>query len=88
MLFRSPKVEEPKQVEEPHPNPLEELVKNLTEEVKSLKKMNEGLNNKVKELSKQPSAAPVNPQAKQTPSNGIDGSAYQNWREVMRQMIG
>lgn len=84
----TPKVEEPKQVEEPHPNPLEELVKNLTEEVKSLKKMNEGLNNKVKELSKQPSAAPVNPQAKQTPSNGIDGSAYQNWREVMRQMIG
>lgn len=79
----TPKVEEPKQVEEPKPNPLEELVKNLTEEVKSLKKMNEGLNDKVKELSKQPSAAPVNPQAKPSKAD-----TYSAWREQMRQMLG
>lgn len=79
----TPKVEEAPKTEEPKPNPLEELVKNLTEEVKSLKKMNEGLNDKVKELSKQPSAAPVNPQAKPSKAD-----TYSAWREQMRQMIG
>lgn len=73
-----PKVEEPKQ--DPH---LEELINSLKEEVEALKKMNSGLNSKIKELSKQPSAQPVNTNAKPTNSN-----AYSAWREQMRNMIG
>lgn len=85
-----PKVEEPKpqeeepKVEEPKTDPhLEELINSLKEEVEALKKMNSGLNNKVKELSKQPSAQPVNTNAKPTNNN-----AYSAWREQMRNMIG
>jgi FtsZ-binding cell division protein ZapB len=55
----------------------------LKEEVEALKKMNSGLNNKVKELSKQPSAQPVNTNAKPTNNN-----SYSAWREQMRSMIG
>ena len=87
-----PKVEEPKveeskpqeepKVEEPKDNHLEELINSLKEEVEALKKMNNGLNTKVKELSKQPSAAPINTNAK--PSNG---DTYAAWREKMRSMI-
>ena len=73
---------------EPKSNPLEDLVKSLTDEVKALKEMNEGLNKKVKELGKLPSANPVNTNAKPTVSTGVDGSAYQNWREQMRNLIG
>ena len=80
-IAEAPKVEEEPKKEEP--NPLEELVKNLTEEVKSLKEMNEGLNKKVKELGKQPSAKPVNTNAK--PSAG---NTYQAWREQMAKYIG
>ena len=77
-------VEEPqKPQEEPKPNPLEELVKSLTDEVKALKEMNEGLNKRVKELGKTPSAAPVNTNAKPNPKD-----TYAAWRETMRQMIG
>lgn len=85
-----PKVEEPKpqeeepKVEEPKTDPhLEELINSLKEEVEALKKMNSGLNNKVKELSKQPSAQPVNTNAKPTNNN-----TYSAWREQMRSMIG
>lgn len=84
-----PKVEEPKPTEEPKVEEaktdphLEELINSLKEEVEALKKMNSGLNNKVKELSKQPSAAPVNTNAKPTNSN-----TYSAWREQMRSMIG
>lgn len=73
---------------EEKPNPLEELVKSLKDEVDALRKMNSSLDKKVKEMSKQPSAQPVNTNAKPTVSTGVDGSAYQNWRETMRQMIG
>ena len=77
-------------VEEPKANPLEDLVKNLTDEVKALKQINEGLQEKIKDLGKQPSAAPVNTNAK--PSGGVDdtgvnGSAYVQWREVMRKIM-
>ena len=77
-------VEEPKPAEpEPAPdNHLEELINSLKEEVEALKKMNSGLNNKVKELSKQPSAQPVNVNAK--PSGG---STYSAWREQMSRYI-
>lgn len=82
-----PKVEEPKPAEpESEPaqdNHLEELINSLKEEVEALKKMNSGLNSKVKELSKQPSAQPVNVNAKPTSNN-----TYSAWREQMRNMIG
>jgi len=79
-----PKVEEPKpQEEEPKDTHLEDLINSLKEEVEALKKMNSGLNSKVKELSKQPSAAPINTNAK--PSNG---NTYSAWREQMRSMLG
>ena len=87
-VVEEPKAEEPKpqeepKVEQPKDNHLEELINSLKEEVETLKKMNTGLNNKVKELSKQPSAQPVNTNAK--PSNG---DTYSAWREQMRSMIG
>ena len=81
-----PKVEEPKPAEpEPEPaqdNHLEELIRSLKDEVEALKKMNSGLNSKVKELSKQPSAQPVNVNAKPTSND-----TYSAWREQMRQML-
>lgn len=84
-----PTVEEPKAAEitvidEPEvDNHLEELVNSLRQEIETLKEMNNGLQDKVKELGKQPSAAPVNPQAKPNPSD-----TYSAWREKMRTMIG
>lgn len=67
---------------EPQPNPLEELVKNLTEEIKALKTANEGLQEKIKDLGKQPSAAPVNTNAKPSAAD-----TYSAWRDEMRKMI-
>lgn len=74
-----PVVEEPKPAE---PNPLEELVKNLQQEIEALKEHNTTLQEKVKGLEAMPSAKPVNPQAKPNPSD-----TYQQWRDVMRNMI-
>ena len=73
-------VEEPKPAE---PNPLEELVKNLTDEIKALKAANEGLQEKIKDLGKQPSAEPIKPNAK--PSGG---NTYSAWREQMAHYLG
>ena len=89
-----PKVEEPK-VEEPKPqeapkvedNHLEELIKNLQDEIKSLKEMNTGLQDKIKDLGRQPSAEPIKPNAKPNAGSGIGNSNYQAWREQMRNMI-
>lgn len=89
-----PVVEEPTpepQVEpEPAPAPeepndtskLEELVNNLKAEIDALKEMNTGLQNKIDEMGKQPSANPVNVNAK---PNG--GDTYASWRDAMRAMI-
>jgi len=74
-----PVVEEPKPAE---PNPLEELVKNLQQEIEALKEANTGLQEKVKGLEAMPSAKPVNPQAKPNPSD-----VYSQWREKVRNMI-
>lgn len=87
-------VEEPKEPEVVEEQPkveeapktdlhLEDLIKSLKEEVEALKEMNNGLNKKVKELSKQPSAAPINTNAKPNAS-----STYASWREQMRSYIG
>ena len=86
-----PKVEEPA-VEEPNVEEkpkedntkhLEELIGSLKEEINALKEMNSGLNDKVKELSKEPSAKPVNTNAKPSAAD-----TYSAWREQMRSMIG
>ena len=81
-----PKVEEPK-AEEPKPQPqdnhLEELINNLKDEIAALKEMNTGLQEKIKDLSKEPSVPPVNVNAK--PSAG---DTYSAWREKMRNYIG
>lgn len=84
-----PKVEEPKPQEEPKveeqskDNHLEELVNSLKEEIKALKDMNNGLQEKIKDLGKQPSAEPIKPNAKPSQAD-----TYSAWREQMRSMIG
>ena len=89
----APVVEEPKpepQVEpepapapEPQDNHLEELINSLKEEIAALKESNGELNNKLKEMSKQPSAAPVNVNAK---PNAAD--TYSAWRKQMASYLG
>ena len=81
-----PAVEEPKVEEKPkedNTKHLEELISSLKEEINALKEMNSGLNDKVKELSKEPSAKPVNTNAKPSAAD-----TYSAWREQMRSMIG
>ena len=92
-----PAVEEPKPTEEPkveEPKPqeeapkvdnshLEELIGNLKAEIDALKEMNSGLKKEIKNLGKQPSAAPVNTNAK---PNAAD--TYSAWRETMRGYLG
>lgn len=81
-----PVVEEPKVEDKPkedNTKHLEELISSLKEEINALKEMNSGLNDKVKELSKEPSAKPVNTNAKPSASD-----TYSAWREQMRSMIG
>ncbi len=75
-----PKVEEPKEDNTKH---LEDLINSLKEEINALKEMNTGLNDKVKELSKEPSAKPINPQAKPNA-----GDTYAAWREKMKSYLG
>ena len=91
-VTEEPNVEEPKPTEEaqkaeekPQENNkhLEELINSLKEEINALKEMNSGLNDKVKELSKEPSAKPVNTNAKPSAAD-----TYSAWREKMRSMIG
>lgn len=89
----APVVEEPKpepQVEpepapapEPQDNHLEELINSLKEEIAALKESNGELNNKLKEMSKQPSAKPVSVHG----GNGNNTDSYSQWRETMRRML-
>ena len=74
-----PKVEEPK-VDNSH---LEDLVASLKEEIEALKEMNSGLQSKIKDLGKQPSAEPIKPTAKPSAAD-----TYASWREQMRGMLG
>lgn len=84
-------IEEPKTepiVEEPKPNPLEELVKTLNDEIKALKESNASLQDKISGLEKMPSAKPIDTNAKPNAGDiGVNGSAYQAWREKMRQLV-
>lgn len=74
---------EPIQEEPKQDNHLEELVNSLKDEIKALKEMNTGLQEKIKDLGKQPSANPINVNAKPAA-----GDTYSAWREQMRSMIG
>jgi cell division septation protein DedD len=79
-----PQVEpEPAPAPEPQDNHLEELINSLKEEIAALKESNGELNNKLKEMSKQPSAAPVNVNAK---PNAAD--TYSAWRKQMASYLG
>lgn len=69
--------------QEPQPNPLEEVIRNLQEEIKALKDSNDKLVGKVKDLGKQPSSKPLSTNAKADPKD-----TYQQWRNAMREMIG
>lgn len=90
-----PKVEEPtttpateekptEPVEQPKDdtNHLEELINNLKAEIEALKGYNSELQDKVKDLSKQPSARPVNTKAKPTPKD-----TYAAWRKQMAEYL-
>ena len=92
-VVEEPKVEEPKPQEEPKQEEapkenvadvakLEELIGNLRQEIEALKNMNSGLEDKIKDLGKQPSAEPIKPNGKPSASN-----TYSAWREQMREML-
>lgn len=73
-----PKVEEPKE-DTKH---LEDLINSLKEEINALKEHNDTLSNRVKEMSKEPSAKPIS-----TVGRNGGGDTYQQWRETMRGLI-
>ena len=79
--INEPAVEEPVE-EEVKPNPLEELIKNLNDEIKALKESNASLQEKISGLEKQPSVNPIKPNAKPNA-----GDTYTAWREKMRSML-
>lgn len=76
-----PKADEPK-AEEPKDNHLEELINSLKEEIAALKSSNGELQEKIKDMGKQPSVNPVNTNAK---PNG--NSTYSAWREQMAKYM-
>ena len=50
--------------------------------------MNTGLQEKIKDLGSQPSANPINVNAKPNAANvGVGSSSYQAWREQMAKYI-
>ena len=86
-VVEEPKVEEPKQeeapkAEEPKDNHLEELINSLKEEIAALKTSNGELQEKIKDMGKQPSANPVNTNAKPSAN-----STYSAWREQMAKYL-
>ena len=86
-VVEEPKVEEPKQeeapkAEEPKDNHLEELINSLKEEIAALKTSNGELQEKIKDMGKQPSANPVNTNAKPSAN-----STYSAWREQMAKYM-
>ena len=91
-VVEEPKVEEPKPQEEPKAdepkaeeskdNHLEELINSLKEEIAALKSSNGELQEKIKDMGKQPSVNPVNTNAK---PNG--NSTYSAWREQMAKYM-
>lgn len=66
-------------------NPLQEVVDNLKNELEELKKTNDGLLEKIKELGSQPSAKPINTNPKGTATSS--DNAFRNWRDTMRNLV-
>ena len=86
-VVEEPKADEPKpqeepKVEEPKDNHLEELINSLKEEIAALKSSNGELQEKIKDMGKQPSANPVNTNAKPNAN-----STYSAWREQMAKYM-
>ena len=97
-VVEEPKADpEPAPAPEPEPKPepqvepdankpsydhLEELIGNLRAEIEALKNTNGELQDKIKDMGKQPSAAPVNVNAKPGA-----GDTYTAWREQVRRML-
>ena len=74
--------DEPKEEPKKEDNHLEELINNLKAEIEALKEVNSGLQEKVKDLGKAPSAKPVKANAKPTPE-----TTYAAWRKQMAEYL-
>ena len=75
-------VNEPVEAPKVDNSKLEELIGNLKAEIEALKQSNKGLQERIKDMGKQPSAAPINTNAK--PSAG---DTYSAWREQMAKYL-
>lgn len=82
-------VTEPETKPEPQPNPLEEVVKNLQEEIKALKDDKDNLLEQIREMGKKPSVEPtnLNPKGNGNAETGVNSASYQNWRDSIRKMM-
>lgn len=80
---------EPETKPEAQPNPLEEVVKNLQEEIKALKDDKNDLLEQIKELGKKPSVKPTttNPKGNGNVETGVKNPAYQAWREQVAKAM-
>ena len=74
--------DEPKEEPKQEDNHLEELINNLKAEIEALKEVNTGLQAKVKDLGKAPSAKPVKANAKPTADD-----TYSAWRKQMAEYL-
>lgn len=75
-------VNEPVEAPKVDNSKLEELIGNLKAEIEALKQSNEGLQERIKDMGKQPSAAPINTNAKPSAAD-----TYASWRDTMRAML-
>lgn len=81
-----PEPVEPKPAEKDYEQEVAELnatLEALKTEIAALKSLNEGLSHKVDDLSRQPSAKPINPLGGQ----GGQTDTYSTWREQMAKML-
>lgn len=80
---------EPETKPEPQPNPLEEVVKNLQDEIKALKEKNELLEGERDALSKKVDDMAGQPSVKPTNVNGGEAGndSFHNWRNQMKNML-
>lgn len=75
-------VNEPVEAPKVDNSKLEELIGNLKAEIEALKQSNEGLQERIKDMGKQPSAAPINTNAKPSAAD-----TYSAWREQMAKYL-
>lgn len=75
-------VNEPQEAPKVDNSKLEELIGNLKAEIEALKQSNEGLQERIKDMGKQPSATPINTNAKPSAAD-----TYSAWREQMAKYL-